>query len=505
MSFVLFALSVLLVYYIYTYLFGRPHPKFPPGPTRWPILGGYLQLLVENYRFPYKALHWMARRYNTEILGVYLGPYPTVIACSQASSRDMLNHPAFQGRAEAFVPSCRDGDGVIRGQFFIDGHRWTEQRRFMLRNLRDFGFGTRSKSFEKVIEEELRDFIDLAQSKNVEGVTDTGSVIVPPAFYAFFLNLSLHVFLGTRLPPAQHHKLREFAKTAYKFILAIDATTGAINMTPWIRHIIPELSGFNDCMRSNDYLKNFIKELVQEHKDTYLPDALRDFCDVYIKEMKDKNDSNFQHWFSDEQMVMTFWDTLFPSSMTQTATMGFAVEFLLLYPEVQAKVHQEVDRVVGRSRLPTLDDRKNMPYTEAVLKEVMRRETLAPLTLPHRCTEDTYFNGYFIPKDTTVVASLYSCNMDENVWENPFEFKPERHLEEDGSIKKKDYSLQFGLGKHVCSGETFARQNMFLLFSTMLQHFSLELPPGQAPPDLEMHVPGLIITPKYFPVNMVPR
>ncbi|XP_046679618.1 probable cytochrome P450 304a1 isoform X2 [Homalodisca vitripennis] len=475
-----------LVYYVYSYLTGKPHPKFPPGPYRWPIWGGYLQLLVENYRFPYKAIHWMARRYNTEILGIYFGPTPTVIACTQASAREMLSHPAFQGRAEAFIPSCRDKDGVIRGQFFIDGHRWTEQRRFMLRNLRDFGFGTRSKTFEKIIEEELRDFIDLVQSRHVEGVCEEGKVMVPPAFYAYFLNLSLHIFLGTRMPPAQHHKLREFAYTAYKFLLAIDPTTGAINMTPWIRHLVPELSGFNDCMRSSDFIKQFIKALIEEHKDTFIPDALRDFCDVYLKEMKDKENTDFQHWFSDEQLVMTFWDTLFPSSMTQTATMGFAVEFLLLYPEVQAKVHEEIDRVVGHSRLPNLDDRKNMPYTEAVLREVMRRETLAPLTLPHRCLEDTYFHGYFIPKDATVLASLYSCNMDESVWENPFEFKPERHLDENGNIKKKDYSLQFGLGKHVCSGETYARQNMFLLFSTMLQNFSLELPPGQALPDLEM-------------------
>ncbi|XP_046680938.1 probable cytochrome P450 304a1 isoform X3 [Homalodisca vitripennis] len=392
MYFALLTLIALIVYYCYSYLTGKPHPKFPPG------------------------------------------------------------------------------------QFFIDGHRWTEQRRFMLRNLRDFGFGTRNKHFEKMIEEELRDFIDLVQSKHVEGVCHDGKVVVPTVFYSFFLNFILQLLFGTRLPPSLHHKLRELAYAAYRFQLSVDPTTGAINMTPWLRHLASQWFGFDDCKKSNAFMKSFIKERVQEHKDTFLTDALRDFCDVYLKEMENKNMSDAQHWFSEEQMVMTFWDLLFPTSMATTATLGFAIEFLLLYPQVQVRVHQEIDSVVGRSRLPTLDDRKNLPYTEAVLREVMRRETLAALAIPHRCTEDTYFNGYFIPKDTMLLPNLWSSNMDETVWEDPFQFKPERHLEEDGSLKKKDLSIQFGLGKHLCSGETFARQNMFLVFAAMMQNFSLELP-----------------------------
>ncbi|KAG8256892.1 hypothetical protein J6590_060554 [Homalodisca vitripennis] len=115
MYFALLTLIALIVYYCYSYLTGKPHPKFPPGPYRWPIWGGYLQLLVENYRFPYKAMHWMARRYDTELLGMYLGPYPTVVACSHASVRDMLKHPAFQGRVDSYVAESRDPDWVIRG------------------------------------------------------------------------------------------------------------------------------------------------------------------------------------------------------------------------------------------------------------------------------------------------------------------------------------------------------------------------------------------------------
>ncbi|XP_054262987.1 probable cytochrome P450 304a1 [Macrosteles quadrilineatus] len=500
----MFALFCLLFYIFYRYLTDKPHPKFPPGPLRWPIWGAYLQLLVENYRFPYKAMHWMARRYKTEVLGMYLGPFPTVVACSSASVRELLIRPEFQGRVEGFIPQIRDDDGVIRGQFFIDGSPWTEQRRFMLRYLRDFGWGTRSKSFEKIVEEEVRDFLDLVQSK-VEGVSDERGVLVPSAFYTFFLNLTMQLLLGCRFPPPLHHKLREFAFTALRFQLRIDPTTGMINLTPWVRHIAPRLSGFIDCVRSNRLIKQFIQEHVQHHKDTYLPEALRDFCDVYLKQMKEKQESGTQHWFSEQQLVMMCWDLLFPTSMTVTATMGFAVEFLLLNPEVQPKIQEEIDRVIGRSRLPNLDDRKLMPYTEAVLREVMRAEALVPLALPHRCTQDTYFYGHFIPKDTMMLANIWSSNMDDKIWDKPFEFSPERHLDANGQLKKKDLSLPFGLGKRVCSAETFARQNLFLLFSAMMQHFTLLLPCDQPPPDPNLHLPGINISPPQFRVLMVPR
>uniref|UniRef100_A0A1B6ERT2 Cytochrome P450 n=1 Tax=Cuerna arida TaxID=1464854 RepID=A0A1B6ERT2_9HEMI len=110
-----FTLITLLLYLCVTYFTGKPHPKFPPGPYRWPIWGGYLQLLWENYKFPHLALHWMSRRYNTEILGMYLGPYPSIVACSPNSVRDILNHPNMQGRLSSVVSEMRDPDGVTRG------------------------------------------------------------------------------------------------------------------------------------------------------------------------------------------------------------------------------------------------------------------------------------------------------------------------------------------------------------------------------------------------------
>lgn len=504
MALVIALIIFLVVCFCISYILGKPHPKFPPGPIRWPLWGGYLQLLMIDYKKPYMAMHRMARRYNTEVLGLYLGPYPTVVACSHASVRELLLRPEFQGRVHGFLARKRSPNNSVRGQFFTDGDLWVEQRRFMLRTLRDFGFGTRNKHFEGIIEEEIRDFIDLVQT-DIKGVCHKGEVEVPSIFYSLFLNFSMELFLNARLPRALHFKLRDFAYAALRFQTAVEPTTGALSMTPWIRYLAPEHSRYNNFIGGNNGVKVYIQELVREHKDTFMTDALRDFCDVYLKEMSDKEEGDIKHWFSEEQLVMTLWDILFPSAMAVTATMGFSVQLLLHHPQYQDRVHQEIEQVVGKSRLPTLDDRKNLPFTEAVLKEVMRWQTLTPLALPHRCTEDTYFQGYFIPKDTVMLPNLYSAHVDETVWEQPFEFIPERHLEEDGQLKKKDLTTPFGLGKRVCAGETFARQNIFLVFSALMQHFSLKLPAGHPLPDMDNFITGLNNSPNPFRVVMVPR
>lgn len=77
-----------------------------------------------------------------------------------------------------------------------------------------------------------------------------------------------------------------------------------------------------------------------------------------------------------------------------------------LYPEVQRKAQEEIDRVIGEERLPTTEDRPNMSYLDAIVKEVLRWHPIAPMGLPHTCTEDDVFDGYLIPKGSMVISNI---------------------------------------------------------------------------------------------------
>lgn len=69
-------------------------------------------------------------------------------------------------------------------------------------------------------------------------------------------------------------------------------------------------------------------------------------------------------------------------------------------PDIQKKAQEEIDRIIGSDRLPTLDDRDSLPYVEAMYREVMRWRPALPLCVPHASTEDAVYKGYFVPKGT---------------------------------------------------------------------------------------------------------
>ncbi|GLV43690.1 Cytochrome P450 304a1 [Carabus blaptoides fortunei] len=208
-------------------------------------------------------------------------------------------------------------------------------------------------------------------------------------------------------------------------------------------------------------------------------EEVRNFYDRYTDKMKDnENDDN----------------STFSAVTAVTAVVVQVIYSLLHHPECRNKMQKEIDEVVGCGRLPTLDDRQYMPYTESVIREVLRKETLVPLGVSHRVTVDTTLRGYSMPKNTLIYTLLNGAHMDEKVWGDPENFRPERFITEAGTLVKKDFSIPFGAGKRLCAGETFARNSLFLLVAALYQNFVFKLPVGAKLPKLENKIPGAVNT-----------
>lgn len=181
------------------------------------------------------------------------------------------------------------------------------------------------------------------------------------------------------------------------------------------------------------------------------------------------------------------------------------LQWILIRPEVAKKIQEEIKIHVCDGRLPCLDDRKNLHYTEAAVREIMRLETLVPSNVPHLALADTKIMGYTVPFGTIVVPSLYAIHNDTSAWDEPSKFKPERFLDMNGKLcLKKDISLPFGAGKRLCAGETFSRNMMFLMISGLLQNFNFVLAPGDEKPDPQKNPSGFITAPKDFWISYVP-
>ncbi|KAF5307367.1 hypothetical protein FQR65_LT07084 [Abscondita terminalis] len=499
-------LAVLIVLtFIYLYKLAKIKPEnFPPGPPLLPIWGAYWFLLLADYNLTHKAAEYLRKKYKSDVIGIYAGESPAIIVTSHALAKEALTREEFIGRPDIFATRNRSlGDNL--GIVFTDGPLWKEQRRFSLRHLRDYGFGRRFNSTEGLYESEIKNLIEFLHSEpssnDLDICSKRGRVLMPDFFYGTLSNTILHMLVGQRF---DEKELRELGRSTLTFVQNIDTTGRALSITPWIRHLAPKYFGSAQIFEENEKMRDFCKKIIEERKLIFSDDHKADFLDSYLSKVLElKREGLDLESFTDKQLIWTIADYFFPSPNVIGPSLNMLWMHLCMFPEVQLKVQEEIDRVVGRSRLPNLDDRKNMPYTEAVVRESLRFDPVVPINTPRRCTEDTTLGGYFIPKNTLLLISLWNANYDPKVWNNPNVFQPERFLDSEGNLLKKDNILSFGAGKRLCAGETFARNMMFLMLSGLLQNFTFK--PAHGMPSRENKHWGFIVDVPPFWVDAISR
>ncbi|CAB4040107.1 steroid 17-alpha-hydroxylase 17,20 lyase-like, partial [Paramuricea clavata] len=181
--------------------------------------------------------------------------------------------------------------------------------------------------------------------------------------------------------------------------------------------------------------------------------------------------------------------------------------YMVLYPNVQSKIHEELDAAVGRERLPNRKDAENLPYLQATLCEVGRISSISALSGTNTI-RDTTIAGYSIPKGTFVVLNLSQVHKDEREWPEPEKFKPERFLDHGGKFvgwNKLHGFLQFGIGRRECPGQTLGRITLFCFASMILHRYKIALPERAEIPTTKVSSPHLLTQPNDFLVVAKPR
>ncbi|KAH8834460.1 cytochrome P450 [Flagelloscypha sp. PMI_526] len=203
------------------------------------------------------------------------------------------------------------------------------------------------------------------------------------------------------------------------------------------------------------------------------------------------------------------------ASDTTVATLTGLLLCLLRNPEVQTKVHEELDRVIGGDRLPEFSDKKNLPYLRAVLAEVLRWNCVMPMAIPHTATQDDIWVSprgisYMIPKGAMVIGNAWALSRDESTYPNPDAFIPERYLTKDGQYNLEapypDYV--FGFRARICPGRWMAEDMVFIAAASILTAFRLESPEATRLQeaqfgDLFSH--KFAMEPKLFKCELIPR
>lgn len=201
----------LIIYRCYKYCFYRPK-NFPPGPPRIPLIGSYLFILLINHKYKHLAINTLCKYYKTTVLGFFTGEVLSVVANDPKSVREMLFKHEFDGRNDIVLARLREPNFNVKGIFFTDGAFWLHQRRFTLRNLRDFGFGRRYQEYEVEVLDEMKNLVELIKEgpkfeHEKKYFRQGGHVCLPKALIGALGNSFLQVCTGERIPRADQQKL----------------------------------------------------------------------------------------------------------------------------------------------------------------------------------------------------------------------------------------------------------------------------------------------------------
>ena len=161
---------------------------------------------------------------------------------------------------------------------------------------------------------------------------------------------------------------------------------------------------------------------------------------------------------SDDYIVNTMNDMFKAGFETTSTTLRWTIAYLVHHFQCQTEIQNQLDDVVGRDRMPGLDDRSRLPLVQATIMEVLRLGNVTEAAIPHYTMKDTSLAGYRVPKDTVVLVNLMNVHLDPNCWENPDSFNPRRHIDADGQlITNSGNFLPFSAGRRVCAGEALAK------------------------------------------------
>ncbi|XP_069799499.1 cytochrome P450 2G1-like [Dendropsophus ebraccatus] len=455
----LFALFLL---FLLRKLFGK-RGNLPPGPRPLPVLGNLLQL---KSREIHKPILELSKKYGP-VYTLYMGPKPAVVLCGFQAVKEALvdNGDKFSGRAEfPIVDLTSKGYGIA----FSNGERWKELRRFSLSTLRNFGMGKRS--IEERIQEEVQHLLDMFRETN-------GSLFSP----AFFIRRSISnvicsVLFGRRYEYTDP-KLQTLLDLVAENLRRVDNIW--VQLYNFIPSILSYFPGPHHKLTENYQAQlDYAEAIVREHEATLDPNAPRDYIDAFLIKMQQES-KNPDSEFNLPNLLSSALDIFFAGQESTSSTLGYGLLILMKYPNIKKKLQAEIENVIGRTRRPSMEDRAKMPYTEAVIHEIMRFVDFLPLGAPRAVTEDTIFRGYTLHKGTVVIPVLHSVLYDPTVFKRPSEFDPEHFLDQNGLFKKCEGFMAFAAGKRACPGEGLARMELFLYLTSILQKFDIcsDIPP----------------------------
>ncbi|XP_075692283.1 cytochrome P450 2A3-like [Rhinoderma darwinii] len=464
--------------------------NLPPGPTPLPILGNYLQLSNGDI---VKSLLKLSEKYG-DVFTVYLGSRPVIVVTGYKSVKEVYVDRGDDFLARGDMPSF-DFDYKNYGIAFTSNmDRWRELRRFSLSTMRNFGIGKRNTE-DRIQEEALCLVTELRKTK--ESLVEPRQYISKAACNVLFC-----IMFGNRHDYEDEELLNVLSLISSTFVLVSSRWGQLYEMFPWIMRFIP--GRHQNIFVYMKKLLQFVEKRVEMNRKTLDENNPGNFVDAFLIKMEKEN-TNPKTEYHLTNLVNSTLQIFFAGVETISTTLTYSLLLIMKYPDILAKVHKEIDKVIGRERCPKIQDKNQMPFTDAVLHEIQRFIDLLPMGVPRKTTKDITYRGYSIPMHTNVFPMLSSVLKDPICFPYPNEFNPKNFLDENNQFKKNDAFMPLASGKRICLGEGLVRMELFILLVSILQNFNLKSPVPPEDLDTTPDISGLGNFPKQYKMAFIPR
>ncbi|KAF5314830.1 hypothetical protein D9619_007202 [Psilocybe cf. subviscida] len=460
----------------------------PPGPPVTSWLSGHLSILPTTQ--PWKVYTKWAEKYGPVIhLRVY-GQH-TIILSSFDDCTEVFEKRSnlYSDRPALTMIDLMGWD--FNAGLMPYGPRWRGQRRLF------------QQSFKRVTSLSYRP----EQTRKVNDMLH-GLLKCPEAFrdhtQTVTAAVAMSIAYGYDIKPQKDYFVTLAKDAVSRISLAILPGAVLVNVVPILRHLPPWFpgAGFQKGATETKEMTTQMKEVPFQWVQKNMAAGTQPTCIV---------SEHLPSCKTDEDLVpVQEFAALIYAAGADTTTTALETFFyaMTIFPDAQKKAQQEIDIVVGNKRLPNYDDWDSLPYTEALLREVLRWRPVMPLGVAHAITDDDVFCGHLIPKGSMIMTNTWAISRDESRHVDPEAFNPDRFFDKDGNLNDDDSNYVFGFGRRMCPGRHMARATLWLSMATALWAFNIaktqDALGNEIPVNVE-YTDGLISHPHPHACSITPR